>query len=68
MRTIAENPINLREATEYEHADANAICDNHPADIVLVSETAFPDKLSYYRGIERDDGTINSAGWIGVTK
>ena len=68
MDKIMENPINLREATAFEHNDANFICDNHPADIVLVSETAFPGKISYYRGIKRDNGSLDSAGWIGVTK
>lgn len=62
---IAENPINLRFATEWEISSAKLILENKDLpEYILASDTAFDGKTALYRGINRD-GEIDSCGWIG---
>lgn len=65
--TIADNPINLRFATEKEIENAKILLDHEfLPDFYLASDTAFPGNTALYRGIDRDgDGIIDSAGYIG---
>lgn len=66
---ITENPINFRVASESEKAEAVSIVESGSRgiipEIVLVSETAFPGQMSYYRGVVNEDGVVESGGWIG---
>ena len=77
---IAENPIQLRLATEAEKQTAESMIVpvaerqntggysfymERPGH-VLVSETAFVGLLSFYSAIENENGELESCGWIGM--
>lgn len=57
---IIANKISLRPATASEIQLASEF---GVRGIILASETAFPGKISLYRGVE-NDGVVESAGWI----
>ena len=62
---IATNPIELQMANESEITSAKGICKDLGSAFVLVSYSAFPGFVSFYKGLENESGEIESVGWIG---